>query len=135
MYVLTKVNRATREILSWAVIAHPNRSEQTFQKVIDAGPNAIVYYSDEFGIYQSLDYPDQGIHIPVQDRSQTYTVESTNADLRTYLGRLKRRSRCFTRTLSALRTSMKLFVYYYNHAQLHKQKMGGMASPSMFVSV
>ena len=117
------------------MIAHPERSEHSFQAVIDVAPQASVYYSDEFGIYQSLSYPADSIHIAVRDRSQTYTVESVNADLRTYLARLKRRSRCFTRALDALRTAMTLFVYYYNQAQHYKMKTGDMASPSMFVSV
>ena len=132
---MTSVNRATREFLGWAVIAHPDRSDTAFQSLIDQTPKAKVYYSDMFGIYQSLRYPPGSVHEPIRDRSQTYTVEGTNADLRTYLGRLKRRSRCFTRALSALRTAMKLFVYYYNHAQLHKMRTGKLASPSEFVSV
>lgn len=120
--------------MAWEVIPHPVRSERTFQKVIDKAPQARVYYSDEFGIYQSLIYPAGSQHIAVRDRSQTYTVEGVNADLRTYLGRLKRRSRCFTRTVSALETALKLFTYYYNLAQVYKLKTEGLASPSMFIS-
>jgi hypothetical protein len=50
-------------------------------------------------------------------KEQTYTIEGVNADLRTYLGRLKRRSRCFSRCIEALRRAMRLFVWHYNRRQ------------------
>ena len=133
---MTSVNRATREIIGWTVMSHPQRSERTFQTVIDQAPAARVYFSDAFGIYQVLQYPAGSIHIPMLDRSQTYTVEGVNADLRTYLGRLKRGSRCFTRSLAGLRRAMKLFVHYYNLCQVYRLEHNGiLASPSELVSV
>jgi hypothetical protein len=55
------------------------------------------------------------------DKSQTYLVEGDNAELRHYLARLARRSRCFSRCLVALTRSIKLFVYAWNRRQLHKK--------------
>ena len=44
-------------------------------------------------------------------KSQTFSVESDNAELRYYLARLGRRSRCFSRCLWALARAAALFVY------------------------
>ena len=46
-----------------------------------------------------------------------FVIESVNADLRTYLGRLKRRSRCFSRCINALRRAIRLLVWHYNRRQ------------------
>ena len=48
------------------------------------------------------------------DKSQTYSVEGANAEIRHYLGRLHRKSRCFCRNLEALRQAFWLFVHCYN---------------------
>jgi len=45
-------------------------------------------------------------------------VEGDNADLRHYLARLGRKSRCFSRSLVALARQVKLFVFCYNARQL-----------------
>jgi hypothetical protein len=56
------------------------------------------------------------------NKSQTYSVEAVNADLRHYLARLGRRSRCFSRCIEALRRAVDLFVRFYNARQLRKRK-------------
>jgi insertion element IS1 protein InsB len=55
------------------------------------------------------------------NKSETYAVEAVNADLRHYLARLGRRSRCFSRCIRALRRAVDLFVRY-NARQLRKRK-------------
>lgn len=52
------------------------------------------------------------------DKSQAYSVEAVNADLRHYLARLARRSRC----IHALTRAVDLFVRCYNARQLRKRK-------------
>ena len=56
------------------------------------------------------------------DKKETYSVEAVNADLRHYLKRLTRKSRCFSRRLDALLRNLRLFAYCYNQRQLMKQK-------------
>jgi hypothetical protein len=56
------------------------------------------------------------------DKSQTYSVEGTNADLRHYLARLGRRSRCSLRCINALTRAVDLFVRFYNARQLKKRE-------------
>jgi len=55
------------------------------------------YYSDQYTLYLKLHYgpsPYQAL----ADKSETYAVEADNAELRHYLARLARRSRCFSRS-------------------------------------
>jgi hypothetical protein len=54
------------------------------------------------------------------DKSQTYSVEGDNAELRHYLARLVRKSRCFSRRIDALCAAVRLFVFCWNRRQLHK---------------
>jgi hypothetical protein len=102
--------------LSWAVTCEPRTgagsSEDVIQEVIDASCPARWYYSDAFQVYEPLIYP--GIHTMMHDKSQTYSVEGDNAELRHYLARLVRRSRCFSRCPHALHCAVRLFVYCFN---------------------
>lgn len=114
---MTFVDRATRCIVGWAVVWQV--SDENLQEVLDNTQPARWYYSDQLAAYQELAY-DFGIHFPMSDKSQTYSVEADNAELRHYLARLGRRSRCFSRSIEALRTAIRLFVFAWNQRQLHK---------------
>ena len=63
-------------------------------------------------------YP--GKHQVSDGKTDTYSVEADNAELRHYLARLARRSRCFSRCIQALSLAVKLFVYCYNSRQLYR---------------
>ena len=65
-------------------------------------------------------YP-RGRYEVSQGKSETYSVEGDNAELRHYLARLARKSRCFSRCLFALECALRLFVYCFNSRQLYKQ--------------
>jgi IS1 family transposase len=52
------------------------------------------------------------------DKTQTYTVDGGNADLRYDLARLGRKARCFSRCSVALRRALKRFVWCYNQRQV-----------------
>ena len=93
------------------------RTEDGLQAVVDSAPQASTYYSDGFATYANLVY-GVATYTAVLDKSQTYTVEGGNADLRHYLARLGRKSRCFSRCIGALRRAIKLFVWAYNQRQL-----------------
>ena len=70
------------------------------------------YYSDMFPLYNSLSYR-QGYHLSLSDKSETYSVEADNAELRHYLTRLARRSRCFSRCIAWLNRHLKAFAHVY----------------------
>jgi len=79
------------------------------------------YYSDDFQGYKTALYWP-AIHYPMNDKSEIYSFEGSNAELRHYLARLRRKSRCFSRCEEALRNAVKLFVFAYNRRQLIKQQ-------------
>jgi IS1 family transposase len=114
---MTLVDRTTRCVLNWAVDWQV--SDENLQQVLDESLPAHWYYSDLLAAYQELAY-DFGIHFPMHDKSQTYSVEADNAELRHYRARLGRRSRCFSRSMDALRAAVRLFVFAWNQRQLYK---------------
>lgn len=109
---MTFVDRLTRCIVAWDVVWE--RTEAGLQQMLDGSVKAQRYFSDRFATYAQLIYWPGQAHQAMADKSQTYSVEGVNADLRHYLARLRRRSRCFSRRLLALRRAVKLFVYAYN---------------------
>jgi insertion element IS1 protein InsB len=116
---VTLVERRSSCIVGWRVCQQ--RDEATLQAVLDQSPPAVWYYSDLFAPYRKLVY-SPGVHTPMPDKSETFRVEGVNAELRTYLARLARRSRCFSRCLHALRRALALFVFAWNHRQLYRQQ-------------
>jgi IS1 family transposase len=116
---VTFVDRATRCIVNctvaWGV------SDELLQALLDDTPEAHWYYSDELSAYQDLAF-GFGIHFARPDKAETYSVEGDNAELRHYLARLARRSRCFSRCIDALRLAVRLFVYCWNQRQLYRQQ-------------
>jgi IS1 family transposase len=104
--------------VGWAVVEE--RTFDTMQPVIDQVPRSCrQFYSDGLNTYPTLLYYDAK-HEALPDKSQTYSVEGSNAEIRHYLGRLHRRgwlrqrSRCFCRSVESLRRAFWLFAYCYN---------------------
>jgi insertion element IS1 protein InsB len=119
--VCTAVDRQTRCLLAWTVSL--TRDAETLQPLADQtgvlGPSR--YFSDGYEVYRTLLYR-QGQHAVAPGKSETYSVEGDNADLRHYLARLGRKSRCFSRSLGALARQVKLFVFCYNARQLFTRR-------------
>lgn len=115
---MTFVERKTSCIVGWSVQAE--RTQTDLQALLDASPQAVWYYSDLFATDKTLLYTP-GTHTPMPDKSETYRVEGMNAELRHYLARLARRSRCCSRCIHALRCAIRLFVYVWNRRQLYRQ--------------
>jgi len=87
------------------------------QAMADRLPEAGRYCTDGSEVYPGIIWPDEAWHVVSIAKEETYTIEGVNADLRTYLGRLKRRSRCFSRSMEKLREAVRLFVWHYNCRQ------------------
>ena len=125
---MTHVDRDTRCIVNWAV--EPDRSAELLQHMVDTSPEPALFFSDAFPTYSLIEtYPAQ--HWMMPDKSQTYSVEGDNAELRHYLARLARRSRCFSRCINALRAAIRIFVYCWNRRQLYKQQYPNYSSHLM----
>lgn len=116
---MTLVDRHSSCIVAWAVGSE--RSEAVLQSLVDAAPQAKFYFSDLFATYRALLYTP-GIHTPMPDKSETYRVEGVNAEMRHYLARLARKTRCFSRCLHALTRAIKWFVSAWNRRQLYHQR-------------
>ena len=112
------VDRATHCVLSWDAV--PERTTEALQACLERAPQAKQYYSDAFPVYDNLYYGAPYELRP--DKQETYAVEAVNADLRHYLKRLARRSRCFSRRMHSLIANLRLFVYCYNQRQLAKRQ-------------
>jgi len=84
------------------------------QALADTLPEASRYCTDGAEVYPEIIWPDAAWHVVSIAKEETYTIEGINADLRTYLGRLKRRSRCFSRRIEKLREAVRLFVWHDN---------------------
>ena len=97
------------------------RNGTIMQDILNQSPQGSSYYSDLYSSYQTVLYWP-AIHHPMPDKSETYSVEGDNAELRHYLARLARRSRCFSRCKKALTRAVKLFILAFNRRQLYKQK-------------
>jgi len=112
------VDRTTYCFLGWDAVSE--RSTVNLQACLECSPQARQYYGDAFSGYNNLYY---GAPYEMRlDKKEIYSVEAVNADLRHYLKRLARTSRCFSRRLDALLKNLQLFAYCYNQRQLMKQK-------------
>jgi hypothetical protein len=126
-YVITMVSRSPRQIVGFD--AAVDKSPALVQRIVDGAPEAAWYCTDGWLGYVDVIYP--GRHIRnTHDKSDTYTVEGVNADLRHYIPILARRSRCFARTLETLRAVLEVFVDAYNRFgqakyQYRQRKTGG----------
>lgn len=113
--VTIAVARDTRLIvgqrLMWAV------NLATMQPFADTLPAVGRYCTDGAAVYQEVIWPEDAWHVVSIAKEETYTIEGINADLRTYLGRLRRRSRCFSRSAAKLAEAVRLFVWHYNRRQ------------------
>ena len=105
--------------MGWAVVWE--RTQEAIQQIVDEAPKAKWYYSDGFDAYSHLWY-HFGRYEVSDGKSDTYSVEGDNADLRHYLARLARKSRCFSRCPYALRCAIRLFAFCYNSRQLYKAR-------------
>jgi IS1 family transposase len=111
---MTLVDRLTRCITAHAVVFE--RSEEVFRQMVwQTSPSAHHYYSDQFAVYETIGYPGPtGAHQGMPNKSRVpacgcFSVEGDNAELRHYLARLGRKSRCFSRCPSALARAVDLF--------------------------
>src|SRR6476619_1733696 len=115
------VDRASGTIVGQAVVEQWDWASG--QDFVDMLPAVAHYGSDGAEVYQEVLWPEGGTHRISVGKADTYTVESMNANLRTYLGRLKRSSRCFSRSLEALRQAVRLFTWHYNRRQALRQRL------------
>ena len=119
VYVITMVSRNPRQIVGFDVAF--DKAPKRVQHIVDGSPEATTYCTDGWLGYMDIDYPGK-YKRNTRDKSDTYTVEGVNADLRHYIPILARRSRCFARSLETLRAVVDVFAEAYNRFGRAKHK-------------
>ena len=112
------MDRTTRCIVNWTV--DTTRVFEVLQQVVDGAVRAKHYFSDGLPCYADVYYHGASYQA-LLDKSQTYSVEGMNAELRHYLARLHRSTRCYSKCVNALRRALRLFVAAWNKCQLFRQ--------------
>ena len=116
---MTAVSRNPRQIVGFDVAF--DKSPERIQKLVDTAPPAEKYATDGYWGYVDIAY--YGEHIRnICDKSNTFTVEGVNAELRHYIPILARRSRCFARSLETMRAVLEVFADAYNKFGVAKMK-------------
>ena len=115
---MTIVDRETRCFLSCRVVTE--RSHLIAQEMVYEAP-ARHYYSDFFQMYFNLHF-GYGQYEALRDKSETYSVEGGNAELRHYMARLARKTRCISRCIESLRRHVKIFIHAWNKRQLYRRR-------------
>ena len=115
-YIIKLVSRTTRNIVGYD--AAFDKHTQRIQSTVDSAPKADYYYSDAYFGYKDICY--EGFHLSLNNKSQTYTVEGVNSDLRKYIPALARRSKCFFRSLKTIKYVLAIFVHAFNKFNIHK---------------
>jgi len=119
VYLMLMVGRKDRKIYGFDVAY--DKSPKRIQDMVDGAIEAEKYCTDGYLGYIDIAYP--GKHIRnVRDKSETFTVEGVNSDLRHYIPTLARRSKCFARKLETLYTVVEVFIEAYNRFSEEKQK-------------
>ena len=110
-YLMTMISREPRQIVGFAVAK--DKSPARIQAIVDSAPEAQSYCTDGFLGYIDIVYPGQHIR-NIHDKSDTFTVEGINADIRHYIPVFARRSRCFCRRIDTLEAVLAVFIDAYN---------------------
>ena len=119
VYLMTMVSRLPRQIVGFDVAF--DKSPERIQAIVDTAPEAKKYCTDGYLGYIDVVYPGEYVR-NVHNKSDTFTVEGVNADLRHYIPILRRRSRCFPRKLETLRAVVDVFTEAYNKFGIAKMK-------------
>ena len=118
-YVIPLISRSPRQIVG--IDAAFDKSPERIQGLVDAAPPAKSYATDGYLGYIDVVYP--GKHMRnIRGKKDTCGVESVNADLRHYIPVLRRRSRCFPRSLETLRAVLDVFAEAYNKFGIAKMR-------------
>ncbi len=108
--MITLVSREKRQIIGYDIAY--DKSSERIQRLLDKSPTAEHYYSDAYSAYSEVCY--YGTHMLLKNKSETYTVEGINSDLRNYIAPLHRESKCFFRLIDTAKAVLKIFVHAFN---------------------
>jgi IS1 family transposase len=82
-----------------------------YNKVKKLRPNIIHLYSDANSCYD-VAFAQLGITEPhTMTKAETHLIEASNSSIRDNLARFNRKTKRYSKTISALSYAMKLFIY------------------------
>jgi len=119
VYIITMIRRNPRQIVGFSVTEE--KTSVKIQEIVDSGPEAEKYCTDGYMGYLDVIFPGEHVR-NVNNKKDTFTVEGINADLRHFIPLLRRRSRCFARSIETLTAVIDVFVEAYNRFGLAKYK-------------
>jgi IS1 family transposase len=116
---MTMICEKPRQIVGFS--ASSTKTAVEIQRIVNGVPSAKRYATDGNPTYCEVVFG--GKHTwNIHDKSDTHDVESINSDLRTYIAGLRRRSRCFFRSLETLNAVLAIFVNAYNKFGDNKER-------------
>lgn len=119
VYIITMIRRKPRQIVGFDVGF--DKTSERIQELVDGEPEAEKYCTDGYNGYLDVVFPGEHVR-NIHNKKDTFTVEGINADLRHFIPLLRRRSRCFARSIETLTAVMDVFVEAYNQFGLAKFK-------------
>jgi IS1 family transposase len=81
--------------MGWALVNE--RTVEAIQNLVDQVPNTFQFCSDGYAAYSQVNYR-RSRHLVARGKSQTYSVEANNAELRCFVSQLVRRTRRFAKS-------------------------------------
>lgn len=110
-YLTTMISTTPRQVVGFNV--DKCLSSGNVQSIIDNVKLAQKYSTDGAHIYLNVDW--YGEHNRnYWNKKDTCNAESINADLRHYIAGLRRKSRCFFRTMETFKAVLFVFINAYN---------------------
>jgi len=94
---MTMASREPHQIIDFDVAF--DKSPDHIQATVDSSPWTKRYGTDGYGGYVDIIYPREPIR-NIRDKSDTFTAEGVNTDLRCYIPILARRNRWFTKKIA-----------------------------------
>ena len=110
-YIMTMISRKPRQIVGFAV--DNGVKSRRIQEIVDSVECAEEYCTDGCLVYRDVVFGGrhkQNFH----NKKDTHNIESINADLRHHIAGLKRKSRCFFRSMETLEAVLSVFIDAYN---------------------
>lgn len=106
--------------MGWSLTSE--RTSDAIQAVVDqvAPASPFQFCSDGYPGYEAVNY-HRSRHLVARGKSQTYSVEANNAELRCFVSQLVRRTRAFAKKFERLKQAIQFFVYLWNARQLFRQ--------------
>ena len=85
------MSREKRQIVGYDIAF--DKSRKRTQNLVNSSVKANIYYTDSYSSYSERPYG--GLHTSLKNKSQIYTVEGVNSDLKHCIPLLRRKSKCF----------------------------------------